>query len=300
MFSSKFAFNDAQILAWYKFDGNLNNEEQNNFQIEKFGDFKYGTDRNNDTTHTLVFNGINNYLKINIGDIPKISISLWFKVYSSYAPPTLIDYGSKSIYTLVDAISGATPARYKLSHNTHTKENLLTNNSFLYNEWHHIYVDVGEQGVNSRVFIDGVLDQKSLKTANLHVDSDFLYVGLTSDPNEVVHFYLFGEIDDLAIFDGPLLENEIVSVYESGLSSIHSDNVDDQTIIFPNPTTGIINISSRIKYKNISVFNIHGDKVLEFEAEDTIDLKSMGKGIYYIQIRGQSNSYTKTVRIILI
>ena len=51
-------------------------------------------------------------------------------------------------------------------------------------------------------------------------------------------------------------------------------------IIYPNPTTSILNIKSNIGIDNISVWNILGQKVLECNTASTIDISGLQAGMY--------------------
>jgi aminopeptidase N len=61
--------------------------------------------------------------------------------------------------------------------------------------------------------------------------------------------------------------------------------------IFPNPSSGIIQILSYLPFKNISVVNAGGVIIREIKANDQVinlDLSSEGQGIYFLKITGEN------------
>jgi len=61
-------------------------------------------------------------------------------------------------------------------------------------------------------------------------------------------------------------------------------NPKPQTIIFPNPTTGILNISNIENLQSIRVLNLQGKVVLGFnKPQNQIDLSELPNGIYFVQ-----------------
>ena len=53
--------------------------------------------------------------------------------------------------------------------------------------------------------------------------------------------------------------------------------------VYPNPTTGIINIKDAINYKEIKIYSITGLKVKSFNANDVIDISNLANGLYFLQ-----------------
>ncbi len=66
--------------------------------------------------------------------------------------------------------------------------------------------------------------------------------------------------------------------------------------IFPNPTSGILNIKSKYKINSIVVFNTSGTLMQKIEkVEEQINLSKLTKGIYYLQISTESGKTIKKV-----
>ena len=53
--------------------------------------------------------------------------------------------------------------------------------------------------------------------------------------------------------------------------------------VYPNPTTGILNIKGAINYKEINVYSITGTKVKSFGTNDVIDISKLANGLYFLK-----------------
>ena len=71
-----------------------------------------------------------------------------------------------------------------------------------------------------------------------------------------------------------------------GCSSVDLNELQSgQTIsYFPNPTSGIITLSSTVNY--IEVFSNDGKKLLEFRNKNQLDLNHLPNGLYFLKLDG--------------
>jgi hypothetical protein len=59
---------------------------------------------------------------------------------------------------------------------------------------------------------------------------------------------------------------------------------DDSFTIFPNPTDGLLNLSSKDQIKQIRIFDIHGRIVKQdINIERQIDVSNLDAGLYFVQ-----------------
>ena len=56
------------------------------------------------------------------------------------------------------------------------------------------------------------------------------------------------------------------------------------TNIFPNPTKGIINVSTTKKIKTLTVYDAAGRLLTKVYNSDKVDISSYAKGVYYLQV----------------
>jgi len=70
-----------------------------------------------------------------------------------------------------------------------------------------------------------------------------------------------------------------------------------KVIMYPNPTTGIITINSKIAINRVEVYSILGNKIRTFKNTSHIDLSGQAVGLYLLKI--SSGNYTVNKKIIL-
>ena len=64
-----------------------------------------------------------------------------------------------------------------------------------------------------------------------------------------------------------------------------SDNaVKSNLKVYPNPATDIVNISANRKIENVTVMDMTGKKVQSFKAGNQINVSSLAKGTYILQV----------------
>jgi hypothetical protein len=78
----------------------------------------------------------------------------------------------------------------------------------------------------------------------------------------------------------------------------------DPWLIFPNPSTGILNISGTLAdLKRVSVKNVLGQEVYSSSEINfagnlfTVDLSAFTKGIYFVQLFGANAEITKKIAL---
>jgi hypothetical protein len=80
-------------------------------------------------------------------------------------------------------------------------------------------------------------------------------------------------------------------------ASIKEGFLSSQVKIFPNPTTGLIQIESSLFMERIEVLNIQGKKVMETESmrSGSIDLRGLDAGVYLIHVTLENGMVIKKV-----
>jgi hypothetical protein len=91
-----------------------------------------------------------------------------------------------------------------------------------------------------------------------------------------------------------LLDN-ILQKY-SGLLAVDDSFIKTNIRVYPNPTTGLLNISNPnfIKVNRVEVYNIYGQKLSSKFINNTIDLSNVKSGIYMIKMvdeNGKQGTY---------
>ncbi|WP_282042934.1 T9SS type A sorting domain-containing protein [Winogradskyella flava] len=117
-------------------------------------------------------------------------------------------------------------------------------------------------------------------------------VGLWSSPT-------FVDLDndgDLDLISG---ENGGTFKYytNDGTLSTNSETLDNPELVFyPNPTSKILNIELRTPLKQINIFNLHGQKIMQ-SSSSIIDVSNLSNGLYLIKIEDK-NGNTSTKRFV--
>jgi hypothetical protein len=91
------------------------------------------------------------------------------------------------------------------------------------------------------------------------------------------------------------IENASLTVEMQPIISSIDNDVKNELIIYPNPTTGLINIMNTAPV-DISAYNITGNELLRTERNvSQIDLSDLPEGVYFLKINNQKESFTKKI-----
>lgn len=97
-----------------------------------------------------------------------------------------------------------------------------------------------------------------------------------------------GRMDVAACFFEP---GKIMWFENKGSLGIDGNQIKELNV-FPNPTEGVLHISSTFSISEISVFNHLGQLVMTVENTNEINIAALSKGIYFAQIKDGSNQVT--------
>ncbi len=152
------------------------------------------------------------------------------------------------------------------------------------------YTDVYATSYTVRVSTTSATDIASFSTVATYSETDFSgaidgLVLLASDLKTV----------DLSAYDGQQIyvafvmeQNDddnwfIDNVNVTGTLSIEEFTT-NQFSIYPNPTTGLLTVSSRVAISKIEVFNVLGGRVKKIENSKKIDISNLSAGTYIARI----------------
>lgn len=153
--------------------------------------------------------------------------------------------------------------------------------------WHLLTVVV--EGQQTSFYRDGNLITVSNESSNLTCFNENMSIYFGGDVPGAIEYYN-GWFDNIAIWTRALNNDEVESIYSSTLTS--KDNSFAAISTFPNPTNNILNINSLNKL-NLKVYNQLGQKILDAFNTNKIDVSSISKGVYYIEISDEVNSSTQ-------
>ncbi|WP_417875188.1 T9SS type A sorting domain-containing protein [Xanthomarina gelatinilytica] len=139
-------------------------------------------------------------------------------------------------------------------------------------------------------------------TDNLNLDAEYKP---TSASNYIVDqgdnaYYdeaLFGDLD-LSGNDRVFNTTIDLGAYEyNSTLSVDDISLDENTVkLYPNPATDVVNIKTNQTIKNVAVFNVNGQKVLDIANQSQINISNLPTGMYFLSIN--TNQSNQTIKIL--
>jgi len=291
------------LVGWWPFNGNANDESGNGNNGTVYG-ATLATDRFGVVDKSYSFDGVDDFIQILDTSSLRLqhgTINCWVK-YSSMDKMQLfvkqnINNAWDSNYGIeindYNQILGPGPriqGMYVIGCGLQTAWTTFTpGNDLSGTIWHQLTAvfDVGLM----KIYIDGIL-MGSLNTPissmNACAGSDLLLGrGWQNFP-----LWYSGHIDDLAIWNRALNQQEITDLYNSTLGlpvSINENSIN----LYPNPTNGLVTleVSSEKIGKSYSILDFSGRIIREGKissAQEQIDLQGVARGVYYLSMENGS------------
>ncbi|WP_223559367.1 T9SS type A sorting domain-containing protein [Chryseobacterium lathyri] len=138
------------------------------------------------------------------------------------------------------------------------------------NSWYHIAV-VGT-AADVKYYLNGIL----------------IYSGIAVESMDINQLrFVHDNADGTAYIDN-------VKVYNQALLSVANSTVNkNKVIMYPNPASDFIKISTSSKIKNIEIYDAAGKKVQSMVENDKIDVRSFPAGTYLINIRTENGNFSE-------
>ena len=139
-------------------------------------------------------------------------------------------------------------------------------------------------------------------TDNLNLDAEYKP---TSASNYIVDqgdntYYDIALFGDLDLSGNDRIFNTTIDLgayeYNSTLS-VDDISLDENTVkLYPNPATDVVNIKTNHTIKNVRVFNVNGQKVLDIANQSQINISNLPTGMYFLNIN--TNQSNQTIKIL--
>lgn len=84
--------------------------------------------------------------------------------------------------------------------------------------------------------------------------------------------------------------------YDSTLGLEEVNYTSNSIKLYPNPATDIVNIKTNQTIKNVTVFNVNGQKVLDIANQSQINISNLPTGMYFLNIN--TNQSNQTIKIL--
>lgn len=114
------------------------------------------------------------------------------------------------------------------------------------------------------------------------------------------HGLLVGETCDNCTDSTTYDEIAVIKRYVGNGTSINNYEINNKTLVYPNPSQGVIEIKSEKAILNLECFNLTGELIYKCDValnNSTIDLTAFNKGIYILKIT--TTDSTESVKLVL-
>jgi len=232
---SSFSFsqkNDNNLVAYYPFNGNTNDESGNN----NHGYVRNAIltkDKNEKMNSAYYFNGINSYIEIpNSNSLSSLSKSLTFCAWvyvndwynNIWAPIVCKSNNSSFGMFTIQLLNLKNERKFP----NYVKEfEVLFNSNYLsvsyffeLKKWYHI--SISWDGYILKYYVNGVLIEKKLLEGSIQNDNNPLIFG--KDSPEAVE-YFNGKLDEICIYNSCLTDNEISLIYQGNYFIDNNENI---------------------------------------------------------------------------
>lgn len=139
-------------------------------------------------------------------------------------------------------------------------------------------------------------------TDNLNLDAEYKPTSASNyivdqGDNAYYDIALFGDLD-LSGNDRVFNTTIDLGAYEyNSTLSVDDISLNENTVkLYPNPATDVVNIKTNQTIKNVRVFNVNGQKVLDIANQSQINISNLPTGMYFLNIN--TNQSNQTIKIL--
>jgi hypothetical protein len=298
------------LVAFYPFSGNANDASGNGHNGAVNG-ATLTTDRYGNANSAYYFDG-SAWIQVPYSEQLNLTadktISAWIYISSADNAnlpwyPTIVFQSSTDYYHPTYAIqlntySGYLNDQYKYSFFFgDDSTNYLCNSTELYpnflNQWVCVTGTYNFSAGIIKIYINGTLSDSLITGSITSATSTAhdLYFG----KNTLYYCYFFGKIDEVAIYNQVLSDQEIAGLCNENFGIRQNPAKNDDLIIYPNPSDNIITIESPVNAA-VEITDIKGQLIKSIALKDHslyIDMSNFSRGIYIIRAMTDKEIITK-------
>ena len=105
------------------------------------------------------------------------------------------------------------------------------------------------------------------------------------------------QVDDIAFSDSTWTSIDPTTTFDTNcnyITSLTETQIEDRLSVYPNPSSGLFNLTVNEEIKSIEVFGFNGQKLEEVHVrENEIDLANYPKGIYFLRVQTANKLISK-------
>ena len=216
------------LVGYWPFNGNANDESGNGNNLIISGP-KLSFDRKGNSNSSYYFNGIDNYLYTSSIGFPtkERTVSIWYNINNANEQPTILGYGGSSICgtSWFQGINTEKSKSFVIAGHCKVNEIVKGYSEDQITNWHHLVVTNDINGKN--IFLDGKLIASDKIFINNTVNSNNTHFAIgvnvsaegVAPYTDVNSYWTKGHLDDIAIYNRVLNEQEITALYNGGTPS---------------------------------------------------------------------------------
>lgn len=288
-YGNEIQFKASNLIAYYPFNGNANDESGNNHNGTVNGP-TLTSDNSGNPNSAYYFDGINNY--IDIGDWEnggKMSFTFWARwdEFNNYS--RIIDLGNGSSSNNIIISNYQTNNGLFFSIYTSGETKLINTNTITLNQWDFYTATVDENGIMTLYKngaqiaqkTDGVTPTTILRTQQFIGKSNFTADG-----------YFKGAIDEVKIYNKALTNTEVLTIYNTETLAVSTATIYTNNFYVNNNILYFKNTQNLEEIKSVEAFNLLGQKVYKTsKIEKQIPITNLQKGIYILKVEDKNSNY---------
>lgn len=302
------------LIAYYPFNGNVNDLSGNNNNGTIIGGVTPAEDRFGNPNSAMQFNGVDGYIEVpNSASLQSpsnaITITGWLYIEA---------FSAIEAVGIVEKTNSDTYGQYGLSYQSWGDDGLYfyhsngTQGSYApvtldFLRWY--FVATTYDGTTAITYLDGVAIDSQSVSGPITADDNPLTIGLES-PGQTE--FLQGKLDDIRVYNRALTQEEIYKLIVTDIESENNDLfINDFTLFqnYPNP----FNPSTKISWQSpvsgwqkLKIYDLLGNEVTTLVNEEKpagryeveFDASLLSSGVYFYQIK--AGKYLETKKMILL
>ncbi|MEQ9063306.1 MAG: LamG-like jellyroll fold domain-containing protein [Vicingaceae bacterium] len=280
-----FTLNSQNLIAHYPLDTNGNDISGNSLHATVTGGTS-ANDRNSNANQAMNFSAggkmeVSDTSYFNFGLRGEITIAAWFKISTTKTYSSIAITGTASwVPGMAFGVNWETDKLlFGVGSNSGAAGSIGVFSKMSVNDgaWHHGLVTVNTTTNQMKMFIDGNLVKidkyNAFGTTGGSISSDSTYLDITglnfvNSPTTLLVMgnspwsqNFDGDLDEIMFFDGAVSDVQVQQIYNGIPLGVINDMISNSLNVFPNPTSGELNIVSDNSVRKIEIFNTTGQMV---------------------------------------
>ena len=264
------------LVGWWPFNGNANDESGNGNHGTVNG-ATLTADRFGNPSNSFVFNGLNSNIRINNStslNPTSISISAWVNISSNSGTNEFqsivakwwqdISCNNNSDNYLL-TFKNQSNSIYGFSSLNNQLPNAISSppNSLEFGQWIHI-IFVHDKLIGQKIFLNNSLVASKVIAGPICPSTNDLYFGADNYLGNSLWRYLNGSLDDIAIYNRALTQQEITRLYQAGNETSLSYQLSQQKLGDCNDSPVKLSVQTSVKVKTDSAGSIGSNSAMAY------------------------------------